>query len=73
MVKAVEPATSVALSTALKEFAANKGIKLVAIAQPLRIALIGTSAGPGVFELMELVGTQTVVERLEKLINYHYE
>lgn len=61
------------LSTNVKEFATQKGIKLVALAQPLRIALLGTSSGPGVFDLIEVVGTATVCDRLEKLINYQYE
>ena len=58
------------LSALIKEYAAQKNIKMVAITQPLRLALLGKSAGPGVLELMVLLGKSECVIRLERLITY---
>ncbi len=38
------------------EMAAVRGIKLGAIAQPLRVALTGGTASPGIFEVIEIMG-----------------
>ena len=46
----------------------EKGIKLGKVAQPLRVALTGQTASPGIFELMEVLGKQIVLERLAKAI-----
>jgi glutamyl-tRNA synthetase len=58
------------LSTAFKDFAKTKNIKIVAIAQPVRIALIGKSSGPGVFDLMTVLGKHKSIARIEKLIAF---
>lgn len=49
----------------VKALAQSSGIKLVQIAQPVRIALIGTSAGPGVFPLLAVLGKEESVKRIE--------
>jgi len=53
----------------LKELSKKLGIKLVAIAQPLRIALIGNSDGPGVFGLLSVVGKTETVRRITRLLS----
>ena len=42
-------------------------IKMVAIAQPIRIALLGKASGPGVFEMIMLIGKDTLIQRLKHL------
>lgn len=59
-----------ALTQALKDWCKQRGIKLVAIMQPLRIALIGSSSGPGVFDLIAVLGAQETVNRINALITY---
>ncbi len=44
------------------------GEKLVALAQPLRLALTGTIQSPGVFGLIEVLGGTKVVKRITRLI-----
>lgn len=39
-------------------------IKLKKVAQPLRVALTGKTASPGIFEVMEVLGKKVVLERL---------
>ncbi len=45
-------------------------IKLKKVAQPLRVALTGKTASPGIFEVMEVLGKEAVLERLGKAINH---
>ena len=55
------------LKQAVKGLAQTLDIKLVKLAQPMRIALIGSSAGPGVFEMLSIVGIPQALTRLSRL------
>lgn len=57
------------LAALIKELCKALSIKLVALAQPIRIALTGTSASPGVFELLSLLGKETSMQRLSKFLD----
>lgn len=50
------------------QFLTEKKIKLGDIAQPLRIALTGSSVSPGLFEVMEVLGKGRVLKRIERAI-----
>jgi glutamyl-tRNA synthetase len=45
-------------------------IKLGKIAQPLRVILTGKPISPGIFEVMEVMGQETVITRLSHGISY---
>ena len=45
-------------------------IKLGKIAQPVRVALTGTSVSPGIFEVIEALGKERVTDRLQKAIDF---
>ena len=45
-------------------------IKLGMIAQPLRVALTGTSVSPGIFEVMGVMGQEMVIKRLSNAISH---
>ena len=49
----------------LRRFAEERGLKLGAIAQPLRAALTGSLASPGLFEVMEVLGREESLARIE--------
>lgn len=51
-----------------KDVCANFDLKLVALAQPIRLALTGTICSPGVFELIEVLGKDETIKRIESLI-----
>ena len=51
-------------------FLEDNGIKLKKVAQPLRVALTGKTASPGIFEVMEILGREKVLERLAKAITH---
>ncbi|MBW1919594.1 MAG: glutamate--tRNA ligase [Deltaproteobacteria bacterium] len=52
------------------DFIEEKQIKLGKIAQPLRVALTGKSASPGLFEVMEILGKEKVLERIRKALTH---
>jgi glutamyl-tRNA synthetase len=49
-------------------FLTDKNIKLGDIAQPLRVALTGSSVSPGLFEVMEVLGKDRVLARIERAV-----
>jgi glutamyl-tRNA synthetase len=56
------------LENVFLSFLGEKEIKLGKIAQPLRVALTGKSASPGLFEVMEVLGKEKVVARIQKAV-----
>jgi glutamyl-tRNA synthetase len=46
------------LEELIRRFAEEKGVKLGALAQPLRAALTGATASPGIFEVMVVLGRE---------------
>jgi glutamyl-tRNA synthetase len=59
------PWDQAALEAAVRAFADANGLKLGAVAQPLRAALTGSLASPGIFEVMEVLGRDETLARLE--------
>jgi len=53
------------LEQAVRSCAEALGIKLGEIAQPLRAALTGSDASPGIFEVMVVLGREEVLGRIE--------
>lgn len=51
-----------------RDFVAERGLKLGDVAQPTRIALTGLSVSPPLFQVMELLGREICVERLEVVL-----
>jgi len=52
------------LEEKLRHFAERGGLKLGAVAQPLRAALTGSLASPGIFEVMEVLGREESLARI---------
>ncbi|MCX8030501.1 MAG: glutamate--tRNA ligase [Thermodesulfovibrionales bacterium] len=48
--------------------AQQNNLKLGSLAQPMRVAITGSTASPGIFELMETIGKEKVIKRLSKVI-----
>jgi glutamyl-tRNA synthetase len=46
------------------------GLKLGKIAQPVRVALTGKTASPGIFEIIEIIGREKVLNRITRAINF---
>src|SRR6516225_2301254 len=60
----VEPWTPDATEPAVRGFAEAKGLKLGAVAQPLRAALTGRTTSPGIFEVLALLGKPESLARI---------
>jgi glutamyl-tRNA synthetase len=54
----------------IRGYAADRGTSAREIVHPTRVALTGKTAGPGLFELMALLGRDRVVRRLDAAIRY---
>lgn len=54
------------LEQIFKEYIQDKDIKFKVIAQPLRVAITGRTASPGLFETMEVLGKERVLNRLNR-------
>ncbi len=59
-----------ALEDAFKGIMAQTGLKLGKIAQPVRVALTGKTASPGIFEILEILGKARTLERLRRAVEY---
>ena len=57
-----------AVESAVRSFAEDEGIKLGAVAQPLRSALTGTTTSPGIFEVAAILGRDEVLGRVEDAV-----
>jgi hypothetical protein len=44
------------MEDAIRRFAEHQGVKLGQVAQPLRVALSGSTASPGIFEVLSVLG-----------------
>ena len=53
-----------ALETAVREVAEAEGVKLGAVAQPLRAALTGRRTSPGIFDVLVLLGREESLGRI---------
>jgi len=62
--------TEEALEKLFAEVCAAKEVKLGALAQPVRVALTGSSASPGIFEVLTLLGRQRSLARLAEAVHY---
>jgi len=55
-----------ALEKAFKEVLDEHGLRMGQLAQPVRVALTGRTASPGLFEVMELLGRERTLARLRR-------
>jgi len=53
-----------ALENTLRQFAETRGLKLGAVAQPLRASLVGGAVSPPIHEVMEVLGREETLGRL---------
>ncbi|HLD40827.1 MAG TPA: hypothetical protein VJA84_01460, partial [Candidatus Omnitrophota bacterium] len=57
-----------AIERAFRGLVAELGIKTGELVHPARAALTGKTVGPGLFELMEVLGKERIARRLNKFI-----
>ena len=64
--EATEDWSAEALEAAVRDFAEGQGLKLVRLAQPLRAALTGRTASPGIFQILATLGREESLARVHE-------
>jgi glutamyl/glutaminyl-tRNA synthetase len=54
----------------LADLAGERGMQKARLIHPTRLAVTGTPVGPGLYDILRILGKQTVVERMRKAVAY---
>lgn len=57
------------LEPVFKGIIEKNGVKLGALAQPVRVAMTGGTESPGIYEVIEVLGREKTLKRLEKAVS----
>ncbi len=68
--ESLESFTHSDLEDVFKAVMDETGLKLGKIAQPVRVALTGRTASPGIFEIISILDKKRVIPRLRKAVGY---
>ncbi len=68
--KALESFGGKDLEEAFKRVMERTGLKFGKIAQPLRVVLTGKTVSPGIFEIVEVLGKEKVLDRLNQAVRF---
>jgi glutamyl-tRNA synthetase len=78
MLEDVQPAldalsewTAAALERLLQKMCADRGVKLGQVAQPLRVAITGTTVSPPIYNSLELLGKPRTLSRIRGCLSAH--
>jgi glutamyl-tRNA synthetase len=61
--------TAHVLEEKVKSYFESKNVKLGMVMTPFRVAVVGTTSGPGMFEIAEMLGKEEIVKRIESALN----
>jgi glutamyl-tRNA synthetase len=64
----IEDFTSLNIETIVKDWMTTNEIGMGKVMQPLRLSLVGALKGPHLFDIIELIGKEETVKRIEKAI-----
>jgi glutamyl-tRNA synthetase len=59
-----------AINQLFHDLAAETGLKMVNLAQPVRLALTGRTASPGLFEIINILGNSETLQRIKTAISF---
>jgi glutamyl-tRNA synthetase len=65
---AVEEFTAAALEPAIRALAESRGVKAGVLIHPTRVAVVGRAESPGIFEVLELLGRDRVLARIDGVL-----
>lgn len=66
---AIEPFNAETIETLLRAQAEERGIKTAQVFHPLRVSVSGRMQGPSLFHMVEVLGRDRVVARVERVLN----
>ena len=61
--------TSIALEEAVKQYMETKGLGFGQVMPPLRLALVGELKGPHIFDIIEVIGKEETLRRLDAILS----
>jgi len=65
----VDPFNEETVEAALRRVVEQSGLKPGKVFQPVRVAISGTTASPGIFESVALLGREEVLARIDRALN----
>jgi glutamyl-tRNA synthetase len=66
--KEVDPFVHDEIEKVFNNLVAEKSIKLGKVAQPVRVALTGGTVSPGIYEVIEVMGKEKTIRRIEAAV-----
>lgn len=66
--RSLDSFTQTDLERVIGEYLQEAGIKFKLLAQPIRVAITGKKASPGLFETMAVLGQKSVLERIQRAL-----
>ena len=60
--------TTAAISEKVKAWIADKGISFGKVMPPLRLVIVGAMKGPDLFEIMDILGKEACIDRIEQAV-----
>jgi glutamyl-tRNA synthetase len=66
--RTLEPFDEATMEPAMRALAESKGVGAGKLLQPLRVALVGSAASPGIFEVMALLGRERTLARIDRAV-----
>ncbi len=68
LLEGIEPFDQAGLEQAVHAYMEERAIKFKLLAQPIRVAITGGTASPGLFETMEVMGKRRVLSRIDRAL-----
>jgi glutamyl-tRNA synthetase len=68
VLESIDDFTSNNIETILKDWMTTNEIGMGKVMQPLRLSLVGALKGPHLFDIIEMIGKEETVKRIEKAI-----
>ena len=65
---AAEAFTAAALEPAIRALADARGVKAGVLIHPTRVAVVGRAESPGIFEVLELLGRERAIARMDRAL-----
>ncbi len=69
VLESTEPFTKENIEFSTKEFVQKKGIGMGQLMNPLRLTVVGTNAGPGMMDMMAVIGKEFIIPRIRQGID----
>lgn len=68
--EALDVFTAGSIKTIFEAVMKDTGLKMVKLAQPIRVALTGTTVSPGIYEVLEILGKERSLARIKRALTH---